>query len=174
LGFAQDGIFQNAVFEISMPPQTSQDFGEEVKRLPYIFKDPIMFDKKIDPKMLRFGSNIDGKDGRRETYHTVRDIVSPEILVLNDGLKVRLLGVKKKEEKTGEAVRFLKTKTDRQKVFMKFDSVKYDDKDNLLCYLYLSNRTFLNAHLIKSGLADVDTGFDYRLKAKFLAARMMK
>ncbi|MBI5970349.1 MAG: site-specific DNA-methyltransferase, partial [Deltaproteobacteria bacterium] len=47
LGFAQDGIFQNAVFEISMPPQTSQDFGEEVKRLPYIFKDPIMFDKKI-------------------------------------------------------------------------------------------------------------------------------
>jgi endonuclease YncB( thermonuclease family) len=53
-------------------------------------------------------------------------------------------------------------------VFMKFDTLKHDDKDNLLCYLYLQNKTFLNAHLIKNGLVDVDTSFDYRLKKKFL------
>ena len=51
---------------------------------------------------------------------------------------------------------------------MKFDTVKYDQDNNLLCYLYLQNKTFLNAHLIKKGLADVDTSFDYKLKEKFL------
>jgi len=51
---------------------------------------------------------------------------------------------------------------------MKFDAVKHDRDNNLLCYLYLQNKTFLNAHLIKKGLADVDTSLDYKFKEKFL------
>ena len=43
----------------------------------------------------------------------------------------------------------------------------YDQDNNLLCYLYLQNKTFLNAHLIKEGLVDVDTSIDYKLKRKF-------
>jgi site-specific DNA-methyltransferase (adenine-specific) len=92
-------------------------------------------------------------------------------MVLNDGLKVRLLGVKEKPDKNGAAVQFLKEKTRGQKVFMKFDTVKYDKEDNLLCYLYLWNKTFLNAHLIKNGLVDVDTALDYKYKIKFLTYR---
>jgi len=55
---------------------------------------------------------------------------------------------------------------------LKFDTTKYDKKKNLLCYLYLQNKTFLNAHLIKNGLADVETALDYKYKSKFLAERM--
>jgi site-specific DNA-methyltransferase (adenine-specific) len=98
----------------------------------------------------------------------VKEIISPEILILNNGLKIRLLGIKERPEKNGKAVQFLKERTQGQKVFMKFDNVKYDEKNNLLSYLYLWNKTFLNAHLIKSGMSDVDTNLDYKYKSKFL------
>jgi site-specific DNA-methyltransferase (adenine-specific) len=44
---------------------------------------------------------------------------------------------------------------------MCFDEVKHDRQNNLLCYLYLSNHTFLNARLIKQGLADIDSEFPF-------------
>ena len=69
-----------------------------------------------------------------------------------------------------QATQFLRDKTHGQKVFMKFDAIKYDQDNNLLCYLYLQNKTFLNAHLLKRGLVDVDTSFDYKLQGTFLAA----
>ena len=59
-------------------------------------------------------------------------------------------------------------------MFLKFDTIKHDEENNLFCYLYLSNKTFLNAHLIKSDLVEVDTEFDYKYKSKFLSKRMMK
>jgi site-specific DNA-methyltransferase (adenine-specific) len=171
LGLKQGTIFQNASFEIIKQEDMRTDFKEEIKRLPYIFKDPIKFDKKIDPRKLRFGSKIDNSYSERETYYTVKEIISPEILILNNGLKIRLLGVKENPEKNGEAIQFLREKTRGQKIFIKFDTTKYDEKNNLLCYLYLWNKTFLNAHLIKNGLADVDVARDYKYKSKFLTYR---
>ncbi|MDH7517463.1 MAG: DNA methyltransferase, partial [Candidatus Thermoplasmatota archaeon] len=171
LGLKQSTIFQNTSFEIIKQEDMRTDFKEEIKRLPYIFKDPIKFDKKIDPRKLRFGSKIDNSHSERETYYTVKEIISPEILILNNGLKIRLLGVKENPEKNGEAIQFLREKTCGQKVFIKFDTTKYDEKNNLLCYLYLWNKTFLNAHLIKNGLADVDVAKNYKYKSKFLTYR---
>jgi site-specific DNA-methyltransferase (adenine-specific) len=167
LGLRQRTFFQDATFEIIKQGAPKIDFNEEIKKLPYIFKDPIEFDKKVDPKKLRFGSKIDNSHSERETYYSVKEIISPEELILNNGLKIRLLGVKKKAEKNGEAVQFLRDKTRGQKVFLRFDNTKYDEKNNLLCYLYLWNKTFLNAHLIKNDLADVDSAFDYKYKSKF-------
>lgn len=171
LRLKQSAIFQDATFEIIKQKELRIDFKEEIKKLPYIFKDPIKFDKKVDPRKLKFGSKIDNSHSERETYYIVKEIILPEILVLNNGLKIRLLGVKEKIEKNGEAIQFLRKKTRGQKVFIKFDAQKYDEKNNLLCYLYLWNKTFLNAHLIKNGLAEVDVTFDYKYKAKFLNFR---
>jgi site-specific DNA-methyltransferase (adenine-specific) len=165
---------QDRSVEITKQEQQKIDFKERIKQLPYIFKDPIRFDKKIDPKKLRFGSKIDNSDSEKETYYMVKEIISPEMLILNNGLKIRLVGVKMKPEKNGEAVQFLREKTRGQRVFMKFDNTKYDEGNTLLCYLYLWNKTFLNAHLIKNGLVDVDTTFDYKYKLKFLSDRMAK
>ena len=172
LKLKDSNIFQDAIFEIIKQKEPKIDFKEEIKKLPYVFKDPIRFDKKIDPKKLRFGSKIDSSPSERETYYTVKEIISPEILVLNNGLKIKLLGVKERPEKNGQAIQFLKQKTCGQKVFLRFDNIKYDDKNNLLCYLYLWNKTFLNAHLIKNGLVDVDTTFDYKYKSKFLSEKV--
>ncbi len=168
LGIDENKIFQDAVFEIIKREDSPIDFTERIKKLPYIFKDPIRFDKKIDPKKLKFGSKIDQSDNERETYHTIKEILSPEILILSNGVKIRLLGIKENQQKREEAIQFLKDKTSGQKVFLRFDDIKYDEQNNLLCYLYLQNKTFINAHLIKNGLVDVDNSLDYRYKNKFL------
>jgi DNA modification methylase len=169
LGIKQKGIFEEAIVEIIKQEETRIDFRESIEKLPYVFKDPIKFDKKIDPKKLRFGSRISADvDSKREKYHTVKEIISPEFLLLDNGLKIRLLGVKEKPEQNGAAIQFLEEKTRGQKVFIKFDAVKHDKTNNLLCYLYLWNKTFLNAHLIKNSLVGVDTSFDYKYRSKFL------
>jgi len=169
VGIKQGDIY--AEFKIIKQQEGKIEFKEDISKLPYIFKDSIKFDKKVDPKKLRFGSKIDDSHSDRETYYTVKAILTPEMLILNNGLKIRLLGVKENPEKNREALKFLREKTRSQKVFLKFDSVKYDGNNNLLCYLYLWNKTFLNAHLIKNGLADVDTTLVYKYKSKFLQYR---
>jgi len=168
LGLDQKTFFQDAVFKIIKQENLKIDFKKEIEKLPYIFKDPIKFDKKIDPRKLRFGSKINGSFHERETYYSVKEILSPEMLILDNGLKIKLLGVKTKQVKNREAMQFLRDKIRRQKVFLKFDTIKYDKDNNLLCYLYLRNKTFINAHLIKRGLVDVDTSLDYKYKSKFL------
>jgi len=172
LGLKQGSIFQDATFEITKQESSLIDFGERIKKLPYIFVDPIKFDKKMDPKKLRFGSRIDNCPSEREKYYTVKEIISPNILFLNNGLRIKLIGIKEKPGMNEEAVKFLRERTQGQKVFIKFDHLKHDEKNNLLCYLYLWNKTFINAHLIKNGLADVDTSFNYKYKSKFLAERV--
>jgi len=171
LGLKQRTVFEETEFEIIKPTEMKPDFQKEIRQLSYVFKDPIKFNKKIDPRKLRFGSKIDRYHSEREEYFSVKQIISPEVLILNTGLKIRLLGVKEKPERSGEAIRFLSEKTKGQKVFLKYDLIKHDDENNLLCYVYLKNKTFINAHLIKNGLTDVNTKMNYTYKAKFLAYR---
>lgn len=144
------------------------DLNKEIEKLPYIFKDPHKLDKKIDPKKLQFGSKIDKDSGDREVYYSVKEVISPELVKLDNDLVVRLIGVKEKEATNGQAIRFLNEKTKGQKVFIKFDNQKYDDHNNLFCYLYLRNKTFINAHIIKEGLTDVDVSFNFRYRDKFI------
>ena len=144
------------------------DLNKEIEKLPYIFKDPHKLDKKIDPKKLQFGSKIDKDSGEREVYYSVKEVISPELLKLDNDLAIRLIGVKENGATNGQAIRYLIDKTKGQKVFMKFDNQKYDEGNNLLCYLYLKNKTFINAYIIKEGLADVDSLTDFKYKNKFL------
>ena len=168
LGILENTIFDGANIEIIKQDKTEIDFAGRIKKLPYIFNDPIKFDKRIDPKKMKFGSKIDDSDYDREKYFYVEKVISPEILLLKNGLKIRLIGIKENLNKNGAAVRFLNEKVTGQKVFLKFDTVKYDSENNLLCYLYLKNGTFINFHPIKNGLVNVDTSIDYKYKLKFL------
>jgi len=157
-----------ARFEVLTQELSHCDWGSKIQKLPYYFHDPIKFDKKIDPKRMSFGSKIDQSTPRRDEYFSIRKIINPELLVLSNNVKVRLLGVKTKPETAYEAIKALDTKLANQKVFLRFDNLKYDNEGNLLCYLYLKNKTFINAYLIKNRLVDVDTNFDFRYKDRFL------
>ncbi|HBE44516.1 MAG TPA: DNA methylase N-4 [Deltaproteobacteria bacterium] len=169
IGLRQTSMLKDAKHEIIKQGEMDLNIEEEIKKLPYIFHDPIKFDKKIDPRKLKFGSKVDGSDFKREIYYTVKEIISPELLVLSNGVIIRLLGIKAKTEVNGKAMVFLREKLKGQKVFIKFDTIKHDEQNNLCCYLYLWNKTFVNAHLIKSGFVEVDTVFNYKYKTKFLS-----
>lgn len=164
----QRDIYETSFEFLNQTPNTTS-FAQEIQKLPYIFKDPHALDKKVDPKKLLFGSKID-KNGssKREEYYTVKEIISPEKMRLSNDLMVRLIGIKEDPMINGKAESFLNDKTRGKRVFLKFDSVKYDNESNLLCYLYLENKTFINAHLIKNGLVQVDSATDFKYKQKFL------
>ncbi len=160
-------LFEDADFEIVTQRHANVDYAEAIRKLPYIFKDPVEFDKKVDPRKLQFGSKINHQSRRREKYYRVDQVLSTEELIIGDGLRVRLLGVKEKPSRKKDAVKFLRDMTRGQKVYMKFDADKHDEKDHLLCYLYLQNKTFLNAHLIRQGLASIDASITFKYKRKF-------
>jgi site-specific DNA-methyltransferase (adenine-specific) len=164
----QGNIFDTN-YEFIKQDKLNIDFKNEIKDLPYVFKDFHKFDKKTDPKKLQYGSKIDQNGStQREDYFSVKEILSPELVKLNNDLIVRLIGIKEKKEANGKAIEFLQLKTKGQKVFLKYDETKYDEKNNLLVYLYLKNKTFLNAHLIKNGFADVDTTMNFKNKDQFI------
>ncbi len=145
------------------------EFKSEIEKLPYIFKDFHSFDKKTDPKKLQFGSKIDKESStQREEYFSVKEVISPELIRLNNDLTVRLIGIKENIEANGKAIEFLQLKTKGQKVFLKFDEAKHDSQNNLMAYVYLKNKTFLNAHLLKNGLAKVDRKVNFKNKLKFI------
>ncbi|RLA74393.1 MAG: site-specific DNA-methyltransferase [Epsilonproteobacteria bacterium] len=164
----QKSIFD---FEVKFIKQkdTKIDYKNEIKNLPYIFKDFHNFDKKIDPNKLNFGSKISQSDNdTKEQFFSVKEIISPEILKLHNNLMVRLIGIKENKQINGKAVEFLKLKTKSQKIFLKYDDIKHDKNNNLLVYMYLKNKTFINAHLIKQGLVNIDVDSSYKNRDKFI------
>ena len=146
--------------------EVTPDFSFE--ELPYIFHDPHKMDKKIDVRSLQFGSRIGAERTQKEELFGVKEVLSPEDILLSSGLKVKLLGVKTNPFESAKAIEFLQEKFRKRKVYLKFDSTKYDEDGNLLCYLYLDNRTFVNAHLIRTRYVEVDTSIEYKYKKKFI------
>lgn len=156
-------------YEFLQQKSVTIDFEKEINKLPYNFKDPHTLDKKIDVKKLQFGSRIDkDSSSKRQELFTVKEVISPEIIRLSNNITVKLLGVKEDPKINGRATSFLIEKTKGKKVFLKYDNVKHDSENNLLCYLYLENKTFINAQLIKNRLVLVDSDIDFKHKDKFI------
>ena len=154
--------------------ENSIEFLEDDERfynyssLPYLFHDPHKMDKKIDIKNLQFGSKIDKTECKKDDLFIVKQVISPTTLLLNTGLTIKLLGILEKQETTQQAIKYLQGVFKKRKVFLKYDTIKYDSNDNLLCYVYLDNKTFVNNHLARTGFVSIDTSIDYKYKKKFL------
>ncbi|MEP7230416.1 MAG: DNA methyltransferase [Ginsengibacter sp.] len=161
--------FDNVTYQFLETEKIDIDFTNDISKLPYVFKDPHSFDKKIDVKKKQFGSKLDNKTSQdAEQFFTIKEVMSPQKIKLSDNTIIRLIGIKENKSVNGKATNFLINKTKGKKVFLKHDENMYDTENNLLCYLYLANKTFINAHLIKSGLVKVDTGADFKHKKKFI------
>lgn len=165
----QAELLEESTLEFTDQPPTTADFHDRIDKLPYVFRDPLKFDKKLDPRKLSFGSRIDSTESAKQPLQRVKDVVSPEEVVLDNGLRVRLIGVKTLPKQKELATEFLIRKTKGERVTLKFDTVTRDNNDRLLCYLYLENKTFVNAHLIKSGLVSADISCHYRFREKFVS-----
>jgi site-specific DNA-methyltransferase (adenine-specific) len=126
-------------------------------------------EKLTDPKKFKFGTIIDTNGrSKREDYYSVRAVLDSTTLLLNNNLRIRLIGVKRRVATERKAIEYLKNITKAKKVFMKFDDVKYDNEKNLLCYLYLENKTCINSHLVRTQLVDADDSNEYRYRNRFV------
>jgi site-specific DNA-methyltransferase (adenine-specific) len=141
----------------------------EIKKLPYQFIDTHKLDKKIDVKKIQYGSKIDAESCKqREEYFTIKEIISPELIRLNNDLVIRLIGIKQNPTINREAMQFLHEKLKGKRVFLRHDKTKYDSDNRLMAYLYLENKTFINAHLLKTELVKIDDSVEFSFKQKFL------
>ena len=152
---------------IELKDTFKSDFAKETTSLPYQFVDVHKINKIIDVKKLQFGSKIDKDSQTQRELFTVKEVLAANLVLLNNDLVVRLLGIKPKPSIKGEAAQFIEEKTKGHKVTLQFDKTKYDADNRLLCYLYLDNKTFINAHLLKHKLVDVDDSYDFKFREKF-------
>ncbi len=112
---------------------------------------------KIDPKKFNF---------KNDRLYRVIDIIDEQTIKLDTGLLVKFSGVK--ITKKDEAVEYLKDHILKKEVYLKLDNGSVLDENTVSAYVYLKNRIFVNAYLIKSGMAEADTTKDYKYKTKFI------
>jgi len=150
-----------ARFEFIEQEGPQPDLKAAIDSLPYRFKDVVKVERKIDPRLKTFGSRIKAGQQDQIELFKVKRIEAPDLIVLGNDRRVRLLGIRPIEGRQPEAIAMLERLTKGQKVFLKEGKrFKYDQQGNLLAYVYLQNKTFVNAKLIKSGLVEVDTRYE--------------
>ncbi|MCL2158961.1 MAG: thermonuclease family protein, partial [Oscillospiraceae bacterium] len=151
----------NAVF-------TAEDFAKAADGLPYRFVDVHRLDKQGDVKLLQYGSRLDkNSTGKREELFSVKRVISPELVELNTNMIVRLIGIKQNSANSEKAIDFMLNMFSGRKVFLKKENVDYG-KGHLPAYVYLDNKTFVNAHLLKHGYAKVDLSKPFEYMDKFI------
>jgi micrococcal nuclease len=95
-------------------------------------------------------------------------------MVIDSGARVRLLGIDAPEmELDGRPAQFLAHKakaalaaqTQGKRVRLEYDQLRYDHYGRLLAYVFLADGTFVNAEMLRQGLAHVylhPPNFHYR------------
>jgi len=171
LRIEEPNMFNKTNVEFLKPKRQEIDYRQQLQVLPYIFHDPVQFDKKIDPRKMSFGSKIDlsGNGNGTKEFLRVRQVISPKEIEVSNGLIVRLIGIKEVAEKEGEATEWLWDKLKGESIYLKFDQIKYDENNRLLAYLYLKNKTFINLHFLRTNLVQLDKTFPFRYLEKFKA-----
>lgn len=71
LGVGQKMMFDDADITITKQPYGHVNHDKAITELPYIFRDPVKFDKKVDPRKLQFGSRISSRGDSRRPRQTI-------------------------------------------------------------------------------------------------------
>ena len=144
-----------------------------------IFLDNIIINKKettiIDLPIIDYTPTIQDanplisyseKDFKSEDLNKVIEIVKEDIIRIDNGNLIKFLGIK--IEKKDETVDYLNKHLIGKKILIK-NRINHHRNDNniILAYIYLKNRIFINAYLIKSGLASPDLSIEHKFTNKF-------
>ena len=103
-------------------------------------------------------------------------VIDGDTIVLNNGEKVRLIGVDTPETKHPqkpveyygkEATAFTKKMVSGKVVKLEYNQQRRDKYGRLLAYVYLMDGTFLNAEIIKQGYGHAYTKFPFKYLEQF-------
>ena len=89
---------------------------------------------------------------------------------IDNGARVTFLGVR--IDKQAETLEYLRTRVLGKQRLRQRRSGRADHGRS--GYVYLKNRLFINAHLIKSGLGSPDLTVDHKLQKKFIQVTSAK
>jgi DNA modification methylase len=133
--------------------------NEDILELPLIEYTPRIQDARpqIAPERFRFSGD--------RLYKVVK-VVDENTLQLHTGLFVKFLGIR--PHRKDETINYLHHYILGKNVILKFENSDVVDKETVRAYVYLKNKIFVNAYLIKSGLAVPDLSYNYRYKDKFV------
>jgi endonuclease YncB( thermonuclease family) len=130
---------------------------KKIEELPEIDDNPAIRDAVARPEAP--GRRVDPAG-----LHRVAKIIDADTIELDTGLKVGLLGVQINQE--AETLDYLRRRILGKQVLIKDDQVI--DQHRVSAYVYLKNRIFVNAHLIKAGFGTPDLAIEHRLRDKFI------
>jgi len=100
--------------------------------------------------------------------HKVTKIIDADTIEIDTGLNVRFLGVQ--INRKAETMDYLRRRILGKNVIIKDEQVI--DHNMVSAYVYLKNRIFVNAHIIKVGLGSPDLLVNHRLRDKFAKLKM--
>ncbi len=169
LGFLGQDFPHDVQVNFNQNEMNNAEIKKRIQKFPYRFSDPHQLVRKQTSEIKKYGSKISDRDKDPLTYYSVIKILEGDLIRLSNGKNIRLLGVKISRKDNQAAIQFLTKKTKSRQVFVIFDQDKKDCDGNWMGYLYLKNKTFLNAHLIKTGLAQADPEGRYKHKKRFLS-----
>ncbi len=155
LGITEDRLLKTHEFEII---RRNKDFLLNESSVPYLpnVKDT---NHKIDPGLLKFN---------KEKTYKVTAAESADTLVMDNGLRVKLLGIIVSKDKLDDVLRYFNNFVLKKEVFLKYDThYNVESSNQVQAYVYLKNKIFINLHLIKSGMASVDINKNFDMKNKF-------
>jgi len=167
VGVSENTLFEDHSFHFIEKKNEERDYKLAIQQLPYVFSDPVKLSRKINPKKVNFGSKIDDSQKEKENNLTVRKVIDPVTVVLSNGKPFKLLGIKIDNSKKNKATEFLKDLVLGKRVAIQFDHFKLDKNSELIGYLHLQNKTFVNLHMVKSNLVNVNEDYEYKYLQKF-------
>jgi len=134
--------------------------GEEKLDLSPIDYTPRIKDAKpqIDPEKFRFTG---------DRLYKVVEIIDEDTIKLDTDLTVKFLGIKINEDEKEGTIQYLKDYVLGKDVFLKLHDNRAVEEGTVLAYVYLKNRIFVNAYLIKSGLASPDFSANHKYRERF-------
>ncbi len=100
-----------------------------------------------------------------QPLHKVIRVVCEDKLQLEDGRRVGFLGITVRNK--ADAIRYLTDKILGRKIIIKGEQTTSGNNDTS-AYIFLKNKIFINAYLIKSGLAFPDLSVEHKYKNKFI------
>jgi DNA modification methylase len=163
--------------------EINRDFQETIsqkiqagKSLPYFIDADKKFEElpQIDyTPAIRDAATRQEASGRRinlDNLHKVTQVIDQSTIRIDNGLQVRFLGVQ--IDRKTETLDYLRSRILGKQVILKDDYIIHDGL--IGAYVYLKNKIFINAYLIKCGLGSPDLSISHRLENKFIKFRAME
>lgn len=140
--------------------------------LPYQHTENQGLERTVDPALQPYGSVMSKDphiwDRGGQELHSVKKITESCVCILENGQRLVLAGIVFPEGGLEEARTFIEKSTSGTKTYYR-EEPSLTTADSVAAYLFLRNRTHINGHLIKRGLASALRSGSYRFKKRFIS-----